>query len=277
MRIDSHQHFWEINDTDYVWMGPEHAVIKKDFLPSDLQPLLHDAELDGCVAVQARQKIEETEWLLKLAEDNPFIKGVVGWIPHAENAGAPYLEQYAAHEKCVGMRHVVHDEPDDDFILGKAFNEGVAALKNTGLVYDILIFAKHLPQTLKFVDQHPEQAFVVDHIAKPTIAADSFDSDWAKYIGDLAQREHVSCKLSGMVTEVRDDTWTAETLKPYFDVILEAFGPERMLYGSDWPVCLLRSEYSSWVEAVKTLTSPLSASEQTAIWGGTAQRIYNLK
>ena len=276
MKIDSHQHFWEINDTDYVWMGPEHAVIKKDFLPKDLLPLLQKAELDGCIAVQARQKTAETEWLLELSDENAFIKGVVGWVPLAEAAGAPFIERYAAHPKLVGIRHVVHDEPDDDFILGRAFNAGVSALKNTKLVYDILIFAKHLPQTIQFVDQHPEQVFVVDHMAKPTITAAAHDKTWEKQIRALAEREQVSCKLSGMVTEVRDDAWSLSLLQPYFEVVLEAFGPERVMYGSDWPVCLLRSEYATWVETVKAFTDTLSSDEQSAIWGGTAAKVYQL-
>jgi L-fuconolactonase len=197
MKVDSHQHFWEINDTDYVWMGEEHARIKRDFLPQDLQPLLQAAGLDGCVAVQARQMVKETEWLLSLAEEHDFIQGVVGWVPLCENGGGADLEKWARHPKLCGVRHVVHDEPDDNFILGDDFNDGVKRLRELGLTYDILIFGKHLPQTIEFVDRHPDQPMVVDHIAKPVIEAGHFDEAWASGIRELAKREQVNCKLSG--------------------------------------------------------------------------------
>jgi len=277
MKIDSHQHFWAINDTDYVWMGDEHAAIKRDFLPSDLAPLMAAVGIDGCVAVQARQMVEETSWLLGLAEQNDFIQGVVGWVPLLENAGAPWLEKFASHPKLTGVRHVVHDEPDDDFILRKDFNAGIKQLANHGLVYDILIFAKHLPQTIRFVDRHPEQAFVVDHIAKPNIRMRQFDQAWADKISELAQRENVSCKLSGMITEVLDTEWDVELLLPYCKTVIEAFGTQRVMFGSDWPVCQLRGTYHEWTLAVSAMTSTLSTDEQSAIWGGNAARVYGLK
>jgi L-fuconolactonase len=276
MKIDSHQHFWAINDTDYVWMGEEHGTIQRDFLPTDLKPLLAASGIDGCVAVQARQMIEETRWLLGLAEQNDFIRGVVGWVPLLENAGAPWLEEFAPHPKLAGVRHVVHDEPDDDFILREDFNAGIKQLANHGLVYDILIFAKHLSQTISFVDRHPGQAFVVDHIAKPCIRKGVFDEAWATGIRELAQRENVSCKISGMITEVRDDTWDAELLRPYFETVIDAFGAQRVMFGSDWPVCLLRGNYQAWAETVSEMTSTLSPDEQAALWGGNAARIYGL-
>jgi L-fuconolactonase len=193
-----------------------------------------------------------------------------------ENGGEPWLEKYAEHPKLVGVRHVVHDEPDDDFILRPDFNEGIRNLKKHDLLYDILIFWKHLPQTIRFVDMHPEQPFVVDHIAKPRIVAGAFDSEWAAGIRELARRDNVSCKISGMITEVRDVEWNADALRPYFETVLEAFGPQRVMYGSDWPVCLLRGSYASWVRAVGELASSLSADEQTALWSGNAERIYQL-
>ncbi len=275
-RIDSHHHLWAINDRDYVWMTDEHAVIRRDFLPADLEPLLADAEVDGCVVVQARQMLEETRWLLDLAETHDWIRGVVGWVPLCENGGEPHLEKFAAHDKLRGVRHVVHDEPDDDFILREDFNEGVARLADLGLAYDILIFWKHLPQTIEFVDRHPGQVFVVDHIAKPRIQEAGFDEEWAAGIRELARREHVSCKLSGLVTEVRDERWDRELLRPYFDTVLDAFGPDRLMFGSDWPVCLLRSDYVKWVETVQAFVAPLSADEQRAFWGGNAARVYGL-
>jgi len=274
MKIDSHQHFWAINDTDYVWMGEAHTAIKRDFLPTDLRPLLDAAGLDGCVAVQARQMIGETEWLLALAEKHDWIRGVVGWLPLLENAGEPWLEKFASHPKLAGVRHVVHDEPDDDFILRDDFNAGIRRLASHGLVYDILIFAKHLPQTVTFVDRHPNQPFVVDHIAKPCIRKDVFDEAWAAGIRQLAKRENVSCKVSGMVTEVRDGEWDTELLRPYFETVLEAFGAQRIMFGSDWPVCLLRAPYCDWVRTAEELVSPLSPEEQAAFWGGNAGRVY---
>jgi L-fuconolactonase len=276
MKIDSHQHFWAINDTDYGWMGEEHGSIQRDFLPTDLEPLLVANSIDGCVAVQARQMIEETRWLLDLAEQHDFIRAVVGWVPLLENAGTPWLEEFAAHPKLTGVRHVVHDEPDDNFILRKDFNAGIKQLANHGLAYDILIFAKHLSQTISFVDRHPGQAFVVDHIAKPCIRKDVFDEAWATGIRELAQRENVSCKISGMITEVRDDEWDVELLQPYFETVIDAFGAQRVMFGSDWPVCLLRGSYQVWAETVSEMTSTLSPDEQAALWGGNAARIYGL-
>jgi L-fuconolactonase len=277
MKIDSHQHFWAINDTDYVWMGAEHAPLKRDFLPADLKPLLDAAGIDGCVAVQARQMVGETRFLLDLADRHDWIRGVVGWVPLLEHAGTPWLDEFAPHPKLVGVRHVVHDEPDDHFILREDFNAGIRRLAEHGLVYDILIFGRHLPQTIRFVDRHPAQPFVVDHIAKPCIRQDRFDAAWATGIRELARRENVSCKLSGMVTEVRDPAWNAALLRPYFETVLEAFGAQRVLFGSDWPVCLLRASYPAWVSAVAKLVSPLGPDEQAALWGGNATRIYGLR
>ena len=276
MKIDSHQHFWAINDTDYVWMGEAHAVIKRNFLPADLRALLDEVGLDGCVAVQARQMTRETEWLLALADQYDWIRGVVGWLPLLENAGEPWLEKFASHSKLKGVRHVVHDEPDDDFILRPDFNEGIRNLAKYGLVYDILIFWKHLPQTIRFVDEHPEQPFVVDHIAKPRIEAGNFDSEWAAGIRELAQRPNVSIKVSGMLTEVRGAAWSIDLLRPYFDTVYEAFGPQRVMFGSDWPVCLLRESYATWAWICADLTKTLSSCEQSAFWGDNAARIYQI-
>ena len=276
MKIDSHHHLWEINDTDYVWMSEAHAVIRRDFLSADLDAALDESGIDGSVAVQARQMVEETDFLLGIADANPRIKGVVGWVPLCENGGEPFLERYAAHSKLKGVRHVVHDEADDDFILRPDFNEGIRNLAKHGLLYDILIFWKHLPQTIQFVDMHPGQPFVVDHIAKPRITDGSFDTEWADGIRELAKRGHVSCKVSGMLTEVRGETWSLDLLRPYFDTVYEAFGPQRVMFGSDWPVCLLRSSHAGWTGICRDLTNHLSFDEQTAFWGGNATSIYNL-
>lgn len=276
MKIDSHHHLWAINDTDYVWMSEAHAAIRRDFLSAELDDALDGSGLDGSVAVQARQMVEETQFLLDFADANPRIRGVVGWVPLCENGGEPFLERFAAQPNLVGVRHVVHDEPDDDFLLRPDFNEGIRNLAKYGLRYDILIFWKHLPQTIRFVDMHPDQPFVVDHIAKPRIAAGAFDLEWAAGIRELAKRENVSCKVSGMLTEVRGAAWDIDLLRPYFDTVYEAFGPQRVMFGSDWPVCLLRSSHAEWTRICTDLTKDLAPAEQAAFWGGNAERIYQL-
>jgi L-fuconolactonase len=277
MKIDSHHHLWAINDTDYVWMSEAHAVIRRDFLSADLDAVLVESGIDGSVAVQARQMVEETDFLLGIADANPRIKAVVGWVPLCENAGEPFLEKYSAHPKLAGVRHVVHDEPDDNFILRPDFNEGIRNLAKYGLPYDILIFWKHLPQTIEFVDMHPEQPFVVDHIAKPRIEAGNFDVEWAAGMRELAKREHVSCKISGMLTEVRGAAWDIDLLRPYFETVYEAFGADRVMFGSDWPVCLLRSSHAEWTRICADLTNCLGAGEKAAFWGGNAARIYGFR
>lgn len=276
MKIDSHQHFWNYSREAYPWMTETHEAIKRDFLPSDLEPILKRNQIDGCIAVQAQQTLDETEWLLKLAEENSFVKGVVGWFPFRDADLARVLDRFASNQALVGARHVVHDEPDDDFILGKEFNRGIGELANYDLVYDILIFEKHLPQSIEFVDRHPHQQFVVDHIAKPRIDSRKFDENWRKNIVELAGRDNVACKLSGMATEVLDPVWDHALLEPYFHTALEAFGPERLLFGSDWPVCLLRTGYDRWFKTVRAALGELSASEQSAILGGNAEKIYQL-
>jgi L-fuconolactonase len=276
MKIDSHQHFWKYSASEYPWMSDELACCRRDLLPDDLAPLLDDSELDGSIAVQARQVTEETDFLLSLAEKHPRVLGVVGWIPLCSPDVSRYLDQYASHPKIVGFRHVIQDEPDDDFILRPDFQAGIRELGRYSLCYDVLIFEKHLPQTIAFVDQHPQVPMVLDHVAKPQIRADECSAAWAKHIRQLAEREHVSCKLSGLVTEVRGGLWDAPMLRPYFDTVLEAFGPQRLMFGSDWPVCLMRSSHRQWVETVTSWITPLSADEQAAIMGGTAARVYGL-
>jgi L-fuconolactonase len=276
MKIDSHQHFWKYSAIEYPWMGEELACCRRDLLPDDLAPLLDASGLDGSIAVQARQIPEETDFLLDLAEKHPRVLGVVGWIPLCSPDVGRYLEQYAAHPKIVGFRHVIQDEPDHDFILRPDFQAGIRELGRYPLCYDVLIFEKHLPQTITFADQHPQISLVLDHIAKPEIHVNEFSTAWAKNIRQLAEREHVTCKLSGMVTEVWGGAWDADMLRPYFDTVLEAFGPQRLMFGSDWPVCLMRSSHRQWVETVTSWIAPLSADEQASIMGGTAARVYGL-
>ena len=275
MIIDTHHHLWNYNPVEFDWIDNEMAAIRKSFLPADLQATLANTGVEGVVTVQARQSLEETNWLLKLASENDFIKGVVGWVPLADGSIQQILEEYKSSPWLKGVRHVVQGEPDPEFILGKDFNKGISLLKSYNLVYDILIFEHQLANTIRFVDQHPEQQFVVDHIAKPKIKKNELEP-WAKNVKELAKRENVSCKISGMVTEADYKLWTEEQLNPYFETILEAFGPSRLLFGSDWPVCLVATNYSNWLELVKKTISNFSKEEQDFILYKNAQRIYNI-
>ncbi len=253
------------------------SQLRRDFDADDLRAEITAASIDGVVSVQARQSVVESEWLLDIASKHDSIKGVVGWVPLAHADVRSVIERLSHFDLFKSVRHVVQDEPDDGFVLGKEFNRGIAMLKEYGLVYDVLIFARQLPSSIQFVDQHPDQEFVLDHIAKPTIAATAFDDTWERHFRELAKRPHVTCKFSALVTEVRDEAWTVETLRPYWDVALEAFTPQRLMFGSDWPVCLLRSEYRSWVAAVTELSKSLSSIEQADFWGNTAVRAYHLQ
>lgn len=259
-------------------MGENMGILKQDFLVPELQSISEAAGVSGFVTVQARQSIEETRWLLELSEQCPLIRGVVGWLPLRELDQLPkYIEQFSESEKLLGVRHVIQDEPDDAFILGEAFNQGIRALAKTYWVYDILIYAKHLENTIQFVDRHPDQVFVLDHIAKPRVSANQFDSRWATNIRELARRQNVSCKFSGVATEVVDSSWEHSTLKPYWDVAFESFGSHRMMYGSDWPVCLLATEYGRWKSCIEHFAGELTLDEQASFWSGNAERIYGIK
>jgi L-fuconolactonase len=276
MKIDSHHHFWNYDPVEYSWIGDHMAKLRRNFTPDDLLKEIQDAGIDGVISVQASQSLKETEFLNDYAKQHDFIKAVVGWVPLANPDVAPHIERWAQEEKIVGMRHVVQDEPDDNFILGKDFNKGVSLLKNYGLLYDILIYERQLSPSIKFVDQHPNQVFILDHIAKPRIGDNAFDP-WRAHMQELAKRENVYCKLSGMATEAKWDDWTPEQLRPYMEIALDAFGPSRMMFGSDWPVALLAIEYKQWVDIVADFVSTLSVDEQAQFWGKTAQEAYRLK
>ena len=274
-RIDAHHHLWRYSTAQYGWISEAMPQLRRDFLSRELDEALHEGQMEGAVAVQARQTIEETNWLLALATASPRMLGVVGWAPIASPEFAGMLEELAAQPKLKGLRHIIQDEPNDDFILGHDFNAGIALLKNTGLVYDVLIFEKHLPQTIKFVDRHAQQRFVLDHIAKPRIKAGLL-SPWQENIRELARRPNVYCKLSGMLTEADWQHWTPETLRPYVETVLEAFGPQRLMFGSDWPVCLLAASYKKWAQTVEELIASLSVNEKQRVMGGTADEVYRL-
>ncbi len=274
MKIDSHQHFWSYDPEEYAWIGNDMALLRRDFLPPELEKNIRECGLDGVITVQARQTLQETDWLLDLAKTYDFIKGVVGWLELAD-CKPEQLEVYAAIPELKGVRHVIQDEADDNFILRDDFNNGVAMLQEYDLTYDILIFERHLPQAIRFVDRHPEQRFVLDHIAKPLIMDNKLEP-WRTNIRELAKRENVWCKLSGLVTEADLGTWTDEQLKPYMETVLDAFGSDRLLFGSDWPVCLAASGYRQWYELVMEFTGTLSAEEQAGIMGLNAIEAYKL-
>lgn len=272
MRIDSHQHFWKYNPAHQVWMTDAMAVLRRDYLPDELKPLLQSSGFDGTIAVQARQMIEETGWLLELADQHPLIKGVVGWVDLCSPQLRQQLEKYAPHPKLVGVRHVVQDEPDDEFMLRPEFRRGIALLREYGLTYDLLLFPKHLPVAVKLVEEFPGQPFVLDHIAKPFIREGTL-SPWREDLRRLAEFPNVFCKLSGLVTEAKWKQWQPRDFEPYLDVVFEAFGPERLMIGSDWPVCTLSGDYAAAMNLVKNY---VPEKDRDAVLGGTCARFYNI-
>ena len=276
MVIDSHHHFWKYTAAEYGWIGESMSAIRSDFLPEDLSPLTKSSEVDGVISVQARQSLEETHWLLQLANENKFVRGVVGWVPLTSDRLKPDLEAVAADPKFRGVRHVLQTETDDPFMLREDFNRGISALKEFGLAYDLLIFERQMPMSLRFVDKHPGQVFVLDHLAKPKIKAHELEP-WAKYMRELARRENVYCKISGMVTEADWQGWTQQGLKEYFDVALDAFGPARLLAGSDWPVCLVACGYKRWWEILRQWAATMSETEREQFLGLNAVKAYGLK
>jgi L-fuconolactonase len=275
MKIDAHQHFWKFVPADFGWVSDMMSVLRADYLPADLKQEIESVGIDGAISVQTRQTLEETNWLLVLADEHDFIKGVVGWVPLAAADVRKHLDALAERPKLKGVRHVVQDEPDDQFILRDDFNAGIDALADYELAYDILIFERHLPQAVEFVDRHPQQVFVVDHLAKPR-AKDHKVEPWRANIRRIAERENVFCKLSGLVTEADWEGWTEGQLSVYLGTVLDAFGPGRVMFGSDWPVCLLANTYPKWHQVVSTFCSKLSADEQARVFGRTAVEAYRL-
>jgi len=273
MRIDAHQHFWHYDPTHHVWMTEAMAALRRDYLPDELSPLLRATGFDGTIAVQARQLLQETEWLLALAERHPWVQGVVGWVDLCSAELPAQLERLAPHPKLVGVRHVVHDEPDDRFMLRPDFRRGIGRLREFGLTYDLLLFPRHLEVAVTLVDEFPEQPFVLDHLAKPAIR-DGLLSPWKEDLERLAERPNVFCKLSGMVTEARWNEWKPGDFRPYLDVVVEEFGPERLMIGSDWPVCTLAADYRSALGLVLDYVAALSADARAGILGGNCARFY---
>jgi L-fuconolactonase len=274
-RIDGHHHLWRYNEKEYAWIGPQMKALAKDFLADELRCELARSGIHGSVAVQARQTLDETHWLLEVAENCEVIRGVVGWAPIATADFPKVLEALHPFTRLKGLRHVVQDEPDREYLLRPDFNAGIALLKQYSLTYDILIFEHHLPATICFVDGHPAQIFVLDHMAKPRIRDGQLEP-WRTNIRELARRENVYCKLSGLATEADWKQWRPTELHAYLDVVLEAFGPDRLIAGSDWPVCLLATTLPHWFSTLQDYLRDLSVAEQEAILGGVATEIYSL-
>jgi L-fuconolactonase len=272
-KIDAHQHYWFFNKKDYGWMGEDMSKIQKDCLPPELSVELKKTGYIGTVAVEARQTEDENFFLLDLANSYPFIKGIVGWVDLCSENVENRLDYFSKFPKFSGVRHVLHDEPDDDFMLRSDFLRGISHLKKYNLTYDILIFPRHLPNSIKFVEKFPEQKFVVDHIAKPGIRNKEIEP-WASGMKELAKFENVFCKLSGLVTETHWNHWTKEDFMPYLETLLDVFGPDRLMIGSDWPVCTVAGDYSSVVNIVESFIPP-EYSEK--ILSQNAINFYNLK
>ena len=273
--IDAHQHLWHLSPPDQPWMTPDMEILRRDFLADDLKATVSEAGITGTIVVEAQRGMKETLWLAETAAKEDLIRGVVGWAPLTDPGIVLHLERLKELPKVKGVRHPIHDEPDDQFVLRDDFNRGISALKQFGLKYDLLIFEKHLPQTIRFVDRHPDQIFILDHIAKPRIREQML-APWKENIKELARRSNVYCKLSGMVTEAEWSSWTEDSLLPYFDTVLEAFGPKRLMFGSDWPVLLLASSYKRWLQTIRRAIAGLSLSEQEWIWSKTAMEAYEL-
>jgi len=275
MVIDSHQHFWKYDPVRYDWIDDSMKVLQKDFLPPKLGPILQKNKVDGCVAVQADQSEAETEFLLHLARENDFIKGVVGWVDlRADNVNAR-LAHFSEDKNLKGVRHIVQEEPDPEFMLRKDFQNGIGHLAQFGLTYDILVYPNQLAAAVLLTRAFPDQKFVLDHIAKPRIS-EGLENQWVHYIKELALNPNVSCKVSGMVTETKNFKWRQEDFSPFIEVVLDAFGWQRLLYGSDWPVCLLGGSYKEVLTIVTDYMDKLPEKEKAGIMGLNAINFYSL-
>jgi len=275
MQIDAHQHFWHRDRGDYDWLTPALAPLWQDFLPDDLAPLLARHGIAGTVLVQAAPTVAETEYMLSLTRTNSFIRGVVGWTDLTADDASARIAALAAHPRLVGLRPMLQDLPDDDAILDPALQPALAAMAAHGLVLDALIRPRHLPRLLALRDCHPDLKIVIDHAAKPDIAGGNL-ADWARDLASVAADGRTHCKLSGLVTEAAAD-WQVADLKPVTDTVLAAFGQDRVMWGSDWPVLNLAGTYDQWAVATDELLAGLDVAGQTAVRGGTAVRFYGLE
>jgi L-fucono-1,5-lactonase len=276
LRIDAHQHFWRYNAARDTWITDEMSVLKRDFLPQDLAPELAASGLDASIAVQADQSEAETMFLLELANASEGVAGVVGWVDLRSPGIAERLEHFSRFSKLLGFRHIAQSELEDHFLVGHDFVRGLSQLRQFGLTYDILIYARQLPAAMELVSRLPEQKFVIDHLAKPEIKANRTEP-WARQMRQLAQSNNVFCKVSGLVTEGDSRQWKPQDFKPYLYVVFEAFGTGRLMFGSDWPVCLLAASYPQVVKIISDYTASFSEAEKSKIFGGNAIRFYGLK
>jgi len=276
MIVDSHQHFWQVGRFDYPWMTPQLNVLCQDYLPATLEPLLAPHGVGQTILVQASNSVPETEWLLSLAENHPFIAGVVGWVDLQRDDVDRELDQFTSHSKFKGVRHLVESEPADDWLTQRAVRKGLDELARRDLSYDLLVHTRHLRYVRQVVEKNPQLRFVIDHVAKPPIKSRDID-EWAALLKEVATAGNVCCKLSGLVTEADWANWRVEDLIPYVDKALEYFGPARLMFGSDWPVCLLAASYDQVLEAFHTLLADLSDQDRELIFSKNAAAFYRLQ
>ncbi|NQZ77412.1 MAG: amidohydrolase family protein [Ekhidna sp.] len=275
MIIDSHNHFWKYDPSTHGWIDDNMTILRRDFLPPEFSEELKANGIDGTISVQADQSLKETQFLLELSAGYEFIKGVVGWVDLQSEDISEQLEVLKDHKGLVGFRHIVQSEPNPNFLLGKNFRRGLAALENRDFTYDVLVVPTQLDAVCKTVEELPNQKFVIDHLAKPYIQKKEM-GEWKKHIKRISDHENVMCKLSGMVTEAHWQNWTYDDLVPFIDVVVEAFGTDRIMYGSDWPVCLLAAEYSEVKEIISRYVNNFSDTEKTNVFGLNALKFYGL-
>ena len=277
MRIDAHQHFWKYDPTRHAWITEEMSALRQDFLPENLTPELEANQIDASVSVQAEQSEEETQFLLRLAERNPRIAGVVGWLDLRSPGIGKRLEHFSREKKLSGFRHFAQDEPDDHFLTGEEFVRGVKSLRAHGFTYDILIYPRQLPAARELVERLPDQRFVIDHLAKPDIKNGRRTKEWTNHIRAISQNKNTYCKVSGLVTEANWASWKTRDFRPYLDVVFQAFGTDRLMFGSDWPVCLMAASYGQVRQIVEDYLGGQGEAEIGKIFGGNAIRFYNLR
>jgi L-fuconolactonase len=276
MIIDGHQHFWRYNAERHGWITDDMAAIRRDFLPKELEQIYRQSDIDGSIAVQADQTEAETEYLLAFSRMYDFIKGIVGWADLQAPNIKERLDYFSSEKKVKGFRHIVQGESDPNFLFGQDFGRGIGQLASYNFTYDILVYHHQLAQVEPFVSKFPNQQFIIDHIAKPAIARHEI-KQWSTHMRALAQHQNVYCKLSGMVTEADVNNWTYDDIAPYIDVVLECFGPKRLVYGSDWPVCLVAASYEEQFNVVQKALEKLSPAEKKQILGENAIRFYHIE
>lgn len=273
-RIDAHVHLWRIDRGDYDWITEEVAPLRRDFLPEHLAPLLASAGIDRVVLVQAAPTVAETRFLLSLAAETSWVAGVVGWVDLEPTAAPDEIAGLADDQRLCAIRPMIQDIPELDWMLRSELEPGLRAIESLELAFDCLVLPEHLPYLLRLLDRHADLRAVVDHAAKPHIAEGGFD-DWARAIAEIARETGAFCKLSGLVTEA-GEAWSAEWLKPYVHHLIECFGPERLMFGSDWPVMTLCADYAGWLDAAQGLLADLSADQQRGVFGANARAYYRL-